>query len=86
MKKNQNPLSIGQSWAEIGPSQIPVAFDKTNGDEVFRICALANMAIYAIEMTKLEVNGNLVALQPDDSQLFRESDVITKYEVSLSSK
>ena len=36
--------------------QIPVALDKTNGDEIFQICASANMTIYAIEMTKLEVN------------------------------
>ena len=43
------------------------------------------MAIYAIEMTKLEVNGNLVTLQPGSSQLFSENDFTMKYEVEQSS-
>ena len=47
--------------------QIPVALDETNGGEIFQMCASANMAIYVKEMTKLEVNGNLVILQPGSS-------------------
>ena len=43
------------------------------------------MAIHAIEMTKLEVNGNLVTLQPGSSQLFSKNDLIMKYEVEQSS-
>ena len=64
--------------------QIPVALDGTNEDEVFRMCASVNMAMYAIEMTKLELKCNLVALQAGSSELFSENDVITKYEVEQS--
>ena len=40
------------------------------------------MAHYAIVMTKLEVNGNLVTLQPGSYQLFsEEEEFIMKYEV-----
>ena len=65
--------------------QIPVALDETNGDEIFCVCASANMAIFAIEMTKLEINGDLVMLQPGSSQLFSEKDLTMKYEVKQSS-
>ena len=40
--------------------QILVAIDETNGGELFQRCASANMAIYAVEMALLEVNGSLV--------------------------
>ena len=43
------------------------------------------MAIYAIEISKLQVNGNLVMLQPGSSQLFSLNDFIMKYEVDQSS-
>ena len=43
------------------------------------------MAIYATEMTKLEVSGNLVVLQPGSSKLFSKNDVIIKYEVAQNS-
>ena len=49
------------------------------------MCASANMANYAIKMTKFEVNGNLVMLQPGSSQLFSENDFIMKCEVDQSS-
>ena len=49
------------------------------------MCASAKMVIYAIKMTKLEVNGNLVTLQSGSSQLFSENDFIIKYEVDQSS-
>ena len=49
------------------------------------MCASSNIAVYAIEMTKLEVNGNLVTQQPGSSQLFDEKeDLIIKYEVDQS--
>ena len=44
--------------------EIPVALDEINGSEIYWICASMDMAIYAIEMTKLEVNCNLVAFEP----------------------
>ena len=44
-----------------------------------------NLAIYAIKLTKLEVNINLVVLQPGSSQLISENDFIMKYEVEQSS-
>ena len=41
------------------------------------------MTIYVIEMTKLEVHGELVTLQPGSFQLISENkDFIMKYEVS----
>ena len=44
------------------------------------------MAIYAIEITKLEVNGKLVTLQPGRSQCYSaKEDFIMKYEVDQSS-
>ena len=43
-----------------------------------------NMAIYDIAMTKLEVNGNMVALKPGHLYLFSENNVIMKYEVEQS--
>ena len=49
--------------------QIPVALDERNGGEISWMCASANMAIYAIEIIKHELNGNLVTLQPVNSQL-----------------
>ena len=49
------------------------------------MCASSNMTVYAIEMTKLEVNGKLVTLQPGSSELFDEKeDFIMKYEVDQS--
>ena len=66
--------------------QIPVALDESNGSEIFWMCASSNMAVYAIEMTKLEVNGKLVTLQPVSSQLFSEKeDFIVKYQADQSS-
>ena len=66
--------------------QILVALDESNGGENFSMCASSNMAVYAIEISKLEVNGNLVMLQPGSSQLFSEKkDFIMKYEVDQSS-
>ena len=69
----QHPLTIGQrnvnrgkerTKLRLGLIQIPVAIDGTNLGNIFRMCALVNMVNYAIEMTKFEVSGNLVALQP----------------------
>ena len=57
---------------------IPVALYRTNGGEVFRIFVSVSGAIFAIEMTKFEVNGNLIALQQDRIQLFSKNDAITK--------
>ena len=65
--------------------QIPVALDESNEGEIFWMCSSSNMAIYAIEMTKHEVNGKLVTLQPGSSQLFNENEeIIMKYEVNQS--
>ena len=63
--------------------QVPVTLDGIG--EIFWVSASVNMAVYAIEMTPLEVNGNLDALQPDRFPLFCENDVIMKYEVEQSS-
>ena len=41
---------------------ISVSLNWTNRGEIFRMCESENMAIHVIEMTKLEVSGNLVAL------------------------
>ena len=65
--------------------QSPVILDKRNGGEIFWMCASANMAFYAIEMTKHEVNGNLVTLQPVCSQLFGGNDLIIKYDAEQTS-
>ena len=43
------------------------------------------MAIYANEMTNLEVNDKLITLQPGSSQLFSKNNVIIKYEVNQTS-
>ena len=64
--------------------QIPVALDETNVGKIFWMCASANMAIYAIGMTKLEVNHNVVALHPGNSQFLGKNDLIMKYEVESS--
>ena len=61
--------------------QDPVVIDETNGGELFQLCASASMFIYAIKKTKLEVNGNLVTLQPDGSQLLSKNDLFTKHVV-----
>ena len=53
--------------------QTPVALNESNRGEISWMCASANMAVYAINMTKVEVNGNLVTLQPGSSQLFSEN-------------
>ena len=63
--------------------QIPVALDESNRGKIFQMFASSNMAIYAMEMTKLEVNDKLVLL--GCSQLFRKNDVIIKYNVDQSS-
>ena len=66
--------------------QIPIALDESNGGEIFWMCGSSNMAVYAIEMTKLNINGKLVTLQPGSLQLYNEKeDVIMKYEVNQSS-
>ena len=44
---------------------IPVALDESNGGEIFLMCASSNMAVYAIEITRLEVIGKLVTLQQE---------------------
>ena len=38
------------------------------------MCASSNMAVNAIEMTKLEVNGKQETFQPGSSQLFDEKE------------
>ena len=58
----------------LGLVQIPFALDESNGGEIFQMCASSNMVNYAKEMTKLEVNGNLVTLQTGSSQLFSEKE------------
>ena len=44
----------------LGLMKAQVVLDCINGGEIFWMCASANMAIYAIEITKLEVNGYIV--------------------------
>ena len=90
--KNQTLLdreiAIGEgslTALRMGLVQIPVALNETNGGEIFWMCASANMAIYVIEMTKLELNGDLVMLQTGSFQLFSENELIMKYEVEQSS-
>ena len=61
-----------QTELRLGLVQIPVALDESNEGEIFWMCASSNMAVYAIEMMKLKVNGKLVTLQPGISQLFDE--------------
>ena len=53
----------------LGLVQISVAFDESNAGEILWMCASVNMTIYAKDMTMLEVNGNLVMLQPGSYQL-----------------
>ena len=53
----------------LGLVQCSVALDESNGDEIFCFITSSNMAIYAMEMTNLEVNGNLVTLQTGSFQL-----------------
>ena len=66
--------------------QIPVALDGSNGGEIFCMCASSNIAVYAIKMTNLEVNGKLVTLQPGSSQHFSENeDFMRKYEIDETS-
>ena len=70
-------IAIGegsQIELRLGLVQTPVALNGTNGGKMFLIYASASMAISAIEMTKLGVNGNLVVLQLG-------SYFIVKYEV-----
>ena len=57
---------------KLGLVQIPVALDESNGGEIFWMCPSANMVNYAIEMTKLELKGNLVMLQQGSFHLFSE--------------
>ena len=82
-------IAIGEknrTELRLGLVQIPVALDESNRGEIFWMCASSNMSVYAIEMTKLEVNGKLVTLQPGSSQHFSENnDFIMKYEVNKSS-
>ena len=42
--------------------QVPVVFYGTYGGEIFRVRVSSNMAIYSIEMTKLEVGYIQVVL------------------------
>ena len=52
-------IAIGegsQTELRLGMVKIPNVLDETNGGEIFQMCTSANMAIYVIEMTKLEVN------------------------------
>ena len=65
--------------------QISVALDGTNGGEIFMLCASANVAVYAIEMKKVEVNSKMVSLLPECYQLFSKNNNIAKIEVELSS-
>ena len=53
-------IAIGggsQTELKLGRVQISVKLDDTNGGEIFWMCASVNMAIYAREVTKLEVNA-----------------------------
>ena len=65
--------------------QVPAVFDGTNGGEIFWVCVSINMTSYAIEKMKLEVNDNLVSLEPGSSHLFSENDVNINNEVEQSS-
>ena len=55
--------------------QIKVALDESNKSEIVLMSASSNMAVYAIEMTKFEVNCKLVTLQPGSSQLFERTRI-----------
>ena len=62
--------------------QIHVALDDTNGVNKFSGCVLPpTWLICHIEVMKLEVNHNLIALCSGSSQLSSENDVNTEYEV-----
>ena len=75
----------GRTELWLGLVQLLAALDGTYGDKIFWMYASANIAIYAIEMTELEVHGNLITLQQSNFQLFSKNDVIIKYEVKQSS-
>ena len=62
--------------------KIPVAPDGANESEIFRMCISGNMAIHAIEITTVQVSGNLVPLHPGSFNLFCKRDAITKYEMN----
>ena len=84
-KTKSNHLSIGQQNLNMVKRENWVKTGSGANSRWFRMCATANMATYAIEMTKFEVKCNLLILQPRSSQLLSENYVITKYEVILSS-
>ena len=69
----------------LGLVQVPLALDGNNCGKIFWMCASAHMAIYAIVITKFEINGNLVALEPGSPNLFGENYVIMNYEVKQNS-
>ena len=47
-----------QTELRLGLVLTPVVLGESNGGELFQMCASSNMAVYTIEMTKLEVNGD----------------------------
>ena len=59
---------------KLGMEQIPFASGEPNGGKIFWMCATFNIAIYAMEMIKLEVNGKLVELQQGSFQLFNAKE------------
>ena len=63
-----------QAELRLGLMQILVVLDQTTGSEIYWMFISSNMAIYAIEMTKLEVSGYLVALKQRSFQLFSEKN------------
>ena len=56
-----------QTELRLGLLKIPVGLNESYRGEKFQMCASANMAIYALKMTKLEVSSNLEMLQPVSS-------------------
>ena len=68
---------IGENQTELRLElvQIKVALDESNKSEIVLMSASSNMAVYAIEMTKFEVNCKLVTLQPGSSQLFERTRI-----------
>ena len=86
MKKNNilfpldRKITVGErrkTELRLGLVQIPVALDATFVGEIFWMCASANMAINVIEMTKLEINCNLIALQPNVIMNYETNKILT---------
>ena len=85
MVKNQTRiyfnLASKYSLRKENSSKIGVSENSTSGLIMFSMYGSVSFTLSAIEMTKLEINGNLFALQPRNCHFNSKSNVITKFQV-----